>query len=53
MTDSRIEHRPRRSWLAEALVVAGVLAFGGFALVTESGLGPADLIGSLLGIIAH
>ena len=37
--------RPRRRlFLAEALLVAGLLVFGGFALVSDGRLSPADLL---------
>ncbi len=34
----------RRVFIAEALLVAGILVFGGFALVSEGRLTPADLL---------
>jgi hypothetical protein len=39
--------RPRRFWLAEALIVAGILAFGGFALMSDAGLSPVDLFSDI------
>jgi hypothetical protein len=41
MTLFEIEHdksdaRPRRNWIAETLIVAGILVFGAFALLAEA-----------------
>ncbi|MEP7241323.1 MAG: hypothetical protein ABI697_10600 [Devosia sp.] len=43
-----IRRRPRRFWFAEALVVAAILAFGGFALLSESGV-PPDQVAAGIG----
>lgn len=51
MTDTtQTPYRRRRFWLAEALIVAGILAFGGFALMSDARLSPADVIGGLTSI---
>jgi hypothetical protein len=46
--------RPRRLWLLETLIVAGILVFGGFALFADS---PANSLSSLdpasLGLVHH
>lgn len=39
--------RIRRLWLAEALLVAGILVFAGFALLSDSRLTPAELFTGL------
>lgn len=39
--------RSRRFWLTEALIVAGLLAFGGFALILDAGLSPTELLSSI------
>jgi hypothetical protein len=45
---SRAEHprpaRSRRFGLTEALLIAAILAFGGFALVSDGRLTPTDLL---------
>ncbi len=40
-------HRPRRFWLAEALLVAAILAFGGYALLSDARLSPQQLLNSV------
>ena len=52
-THSTPTPRPRRFWLAEALIVAGILAFGGFALMSDSGLSPLDLFGNLNAVVGR
>lgn len=37
----------RRFWMVEALVIAGILAFGAFALSAETSLSPANAISGL------
>lgn len=39
--------RRRRSWLTEALIVAAVLAFGGFALLSDARLSPTEFANSI------
>lgn len=39
--------RIRRLWLAEALLMAGILVFAGFALLSDARLTPADLFTGL------
>jgi hypothetical protein len=34
----------RRLWLTEALLVAAILVFGGFALLADARLSPSDLL---------
>lgn len=42
-----LPRRRRRFWLTEALVVAAVLAFGGYALLTDAHLSPSELATSI------
>jgi hypothetical protein len=42
-----LPRRVRRLWLTEVLVVVAVLAFGGFAILTDSGWSPNDLANSI------
>lgn len=42
-----LPRRVRRLWLAEVLVVAAILAFGGFAILTDSGLSTTQLANSI------
>jgi hypothetical protein len=50
---TRSRFRPRRFWLAEALVVAGILAFGGFSLISDARLSPDDMLGGLTSIVGR
>ncbi len=36
--------RPRRIWLTETLLVAAILVFGGFALLSDARLTPSDML---------
>ena len=36
-------HRLSRLWVAEAVLVAAILAFGGFVLMSDAGMTPAQL----------
>jgi hypothetical protein len=45
--------RRRRFWLTEALIVAAVLAFGGFALLSDSRLSPAEFANSISDFVAR
>ncbi len=40
---NRIARRARRLWITETLLVVGILAFGGFALMSDAKLSPAQL----------
>lgn len=42
-----LSRRRRRFWLAEALVVAAILAFGGYALLSDARLSPTQLANSI------
>ncbi len=42
-----LPRRIRRLWLAEVLVVAAVLAFGGFAVLSDSRLSTTQLANSI------
>ena len=48
-----IPRRRRRSWLTEVLVVAAILAFGGFALLSDSRLSPGQLANSISDLVAR
>ena len=50
---ARIAHRTRRLWLTEALLVAAIMAFGGFALLSDSRVSPSELIASVSDVIGH
>ena len=39
--------RHRRFWLTEALLVAGILVFGGFALFSDARLTPSELLSGI------
>lgn len=46
--------RPRRRyWLAEALLVVAILAFGGFALLSEARVSPTELLSGFSDIVAR
>lgn len=52
MTDTtQSTYRPRRSWLTEALIVVGVLAFGGFTLMADAHVPLNDLVGTLASVV--
>ncbi len=38
------QSRPRRIWLTETLLVAAILVFGGFALLSDARLTPSDML---------
>lgn len=40
----RSVHRLRRLWLAEAALVAAILVFGGFALLSDARISPAEFL---------
>ena len=44
-------YRPRRSWLMEALIVVGVLALGGFSLMTDGHVPLNELLGTLTSVV--
>jgi hypothetical protein len=46
--DHGAEAKPRRNWLVETLIVAGILAFGGFALFADA---PQSAISPLNSVI--
>ena len=45
--------RVRRLWIAEALLVAAILLFGGFALLSDARLTPSELSDGLTQFISH
>lgn len=45
--------RRRRFWLAEAMLIAAILAFGGFALMTDARLSPTDLLAGMDAIVGR
>jgi len=50
---ARIAHRTRRLWLTETLLVAAIMAFGGFAQLSDSKVSPSELIASVSDVIGH
>ncbi len=52
-TDTLPRRRPRRFWLTEALIVAAVLAFGGFALFADTGRSPVDFASSISNFVGR
>jgi hypothetical protein len=49
----RFANRTRRLWLAEALLVLAILAFGGFALLSDARLTPTDLLAGVNQVVSH
>ena len=47
ISHSRYVRRHRRFWLTEALLVAGILVFGGFALLSDARLTPSELLSDI------
>lgn len=45
--------RARRLWLTEALLIAGILVFGGFALLADARLSPSELLSGLSAFVAR
>jgi hypothetical protein len=45
--------RPRRLWLTEALLIAAILVFGGFALLADARLSPSELLSGLNTFVAR
>lgn len=45
--------RMQRLWIMEALLVAAILVFGGFALMSDARVTPAQLTSGLTQIISH
>jgi len=45
--------RARRLWLTEALLIAAILVFGGFALLADARLSPAELLSGLNTFVAR
>ena len=41
----------RRMWIAELLLVVGILAMGGFALFSDSRVTPSELLAGLSDVI--
>ena len=50
---ARIADRTHRLWLTEALLVAAIMAFGGFALLSDSRVSPSELIAGVSDLIGH
>ncbi|HEX4297243.1 MAG TPA: hypothetical protein VHZ56_04410 [Devosia sp.] len=48
-----LSRRPRRFWLAEALLVAAILAFGAFAALSDSRLSPQQLLNGFSEIVGR
>ena len=49
----RFTHRASKLWLAEVLLVAGILAFGGFALLSDARTTPADLLSGVTDFVSR
>ncbi len=49
----RISYRARRLWIAEALLVAAILAFGGFALLSDARLTPSELLAGFSDVVSR
>lgn len=49
----RFTYRARRLWIAEALLIAGILAFGGFALMSDARLTPSEMMTGVADIMAR
>ena len=45
--------RLQRLWIMEALLVAAILVFGGFTLMSDARVTPAQFTSSLTQIISH
>lgn len=45
--------RARRLWVTEALLVAAILVFGGFALLADARLSPSELFSGLSVFLAR
>ena len=43
----------RRLWLTEALLIGAILAFGGFAMLADARLSPAELLSALSTVVAR
>jgi hypothetical protein len=54
---SDLSHQPRpnqrRFWIAELLLIGGILVFGGFTLLSEARLSPTQLITDLTKIVSR
>ena len=48
-----LRRRPRRLWITEALLVAAILVFGGFALMSDARFTPAQLLSGFNDIVPH
>jgi hypothetical protein len=54
MTDMNISSpRHRRFWLAEAMLVAAILVFGGFALMSDARLSPTDFLAGMNDVVGR
>jgi hypothetical protein len=45
--------RARRLWLTEALLIAAILVFGGFALLADARLSPSELLSGLSAVVSR
>ena len=45
--------RPRRIWLTETLLVAAILVFGGFALLSDARSTPSELFSGVTQLFGH
>ena len=50
---NRLALRARRLWLTEALLVAAILVFGGFALLSDAKLSPSELLTGVTQFVAR
>jgi hypothetical protein len=49
----RFTYRARRLWITEALLVAAILAFGGFALLSDARVTPSGLLSGVADFVAR
>ena len=49
----RFSYRASRLWIAEALLVAGILAFGGFTLLSDARMSPTELLSGVTEFISR
>jgi hypothetical protein len=49
----RADGRIRRLWIGEALLIAAILVFGGFALLSDARLTPAELLSGVTQFVSR
>lgn len=49
----RFAYRARRLWIGEALVVAAILAFGGFTLLSDAHTTPSGLLSGVADFVSR